>query len=488
MQTSFQVTSYNNPSFNKEVKVSFTNHEIGIHDYLDDVNHVVQQVFNQLDTISKSGYYKQIEDILFYKNIVENMRLIEMHTVFLIDKETLKKIDHIANQVSSLVFSLEDVLHKTFKMPIDYGTELEKVEQEIFDFLILKKKKSYDLEKVQKEAFHFFADHFVGTIDSDLQFDLNGNSFSYSLYSLLNILNAYPFPEPSLETLIQDFKGTMVLAKKLHIIRGLQFDGFDYSKFYYEEILKNKDLNNTVLDQPIEKAIVNSSNYLHSVPLSVLIQDFVLEILSQIRQLEPGRRAYFPLGTRTHLILTQIEKNEVNDITYTIFNTGSGNHYHRIKGNYAKPITITGLKEEAFSYDFILNLAKAKFFTNHLSTSKWYMVHYKHFISTNKGNWHKNKGPWYLIQSSNNGTCSYLALEGCVFSQLPASVIQEIEKTKSKITIQKQNVVIQSYHQKKRKIEKENLDNSKLKKQKIKKYNQNINRSLSLLEMAKSFI
>jgi hypothetical protein len=319
------------------------------------------------------------------------------------------------------------------------------------------------LWRIEKEYFHFLGDHLDKNKLKDINTDAyDGNLEIYSLMSWAKILEAFIQEGDETEKRIGQYllniiNQAMPIANKLSFLFLLpnlqELDKVETEIAYFKDLARLRPNRSVANDHQKMTSEEFFSKYTLeqpcAVPLRVLENEIIWDILEIIDQMKEGESQAFTFGTKDHSITVQLicferpSFNHSGDYKYEIFNTGEGvSEFQNIEekegATFARPLTYYNVSKKALSYSFFASLVRHRLLGE--TARRFYELHDQYLIKEGGAQKAKDLGYWYLIQ--NFGTCTYRTVEAWIDSYLNEKQIKHLELIKTRLSTEKQRKVV----------------------------------------------
>ena len=363
---------------------------------------------------------------------------------------------------TALLCRIHDLKQEFFKirrLPLFEGLERRKYYVKRVSKLQLKD--SAKIGAAEEEYFHLMGNHIARNQLKDINLGMYEGSYEISsLSSWVEVLRLFVEKgDPNAKCIGNKVLDILNKSKSLFLKLTFAYKILVRQERRYEALLEKQYIED--FDQAYNtndrqaSAVSKITDFLEEynlsnhtiIPKEVIISEIVWDVLESINVLKPGEPYIIALGTKYHAILVQITckvpGTPLNKgcYEYKIFNTGEDCenwHLLSLDKTMAYPLSYQNIPKSAFTYTFFSELYNIYFFDD--SVWKFYTTQDKLLVSQNGGLRVAMIGMPYARQ--NLGTCSYASLEAYVNSFFTEPQIQQLEFTKAKMAVSKQEKVV----------------------------------------------
>lgn len=357
------------------------------------------------------------------------------------------------------VDELKSVIASKGRLPFSEGVERAQYHQEVK--LNLQVETTNKIQAIEKEYFHFLGDQFdKRDIENINQHFYDANFEIYSLESWVEVLNSFIAElDPAERAIPQVLLSVIQKAIPLSLKTSFAFQIGQLCNHYDKELELNyfRDLvRSSMPASSSSRDALTPAHFLRRyelakscyIPERALINEMAWDMLEDIRAMKKNEFKLFSLGTLTHRVAIQVSciepgsESEPGRYQYKIFNTGWGaDKFHQLDDTqkYAYPLVFNQLSLQAFSYSFLEELLRLLLERDNIDA--FYHLHDNALVDKAGGKKEKQEGMLYFLQKY--GTCSYASVKAWIDSCLNESQRKRLEIVKTKISMRKQERVIQ---------------------------------------------
>lgn len=347
-------------------------------------------------------------------------------------------------ELNKQIDALKKIAEANIKLPFKIGQDRENFSNKVK--LALKLVNKTKVHYVEKEFFHLLSHHLPNLYPVQ-KTPYEGSYKVCSLRSWKAILKdhikAGNSDEQSLAILSQ-IKKSIPIALKITFAKRFftKKNEMALEIEYFKNLSKYMQPNSTPEDLELflQKYELSKAN---KIPLFVIINEIVWDILLSINELKENEENLFLLGTRSHCVAVQIYCKQSasaageGKYVYKIINTGCGAAAHHEFFNKSEgkmyPVIFEDVTKTGFTYSFIAKLIKLSILSDNIDD--FYALHDDYLVAQAKGIKVKNKGPAYDRQKDN--TCTYRCVEEVIHSKMSEEKFKQLIKSKIRVSTTK---------------------------------------------------